>query len=300
MFDIIIIGAGPAGLTAGIYSGRRKLKTLVLSRDVGGQAALSGETQNYPGIKSISGVGLARKMREHMLEYGVELKEGEKVSSIKKKGQEFKITSPPGEFSSRAVIIASGKNPRRLNVPGEKELEKKGVTYCATCDAPVFAGKTVVVVGGGDSALDSALQLSNYAEKIFLLTINPEIRGEKIIMEKVLGNKKVELYANAKTTKILGSNFVEGIEFEQDGKKRSLAVQGVFVEIGWLPSVDFAGGVKKNKWNEIIVDEKMETNIPGLFAAGDVTGVPFKQTIVAAGEGCKAALSAFEYLSKQK
>jgi len=185
MHDLIIIGAGPAGLTAAIYAARKKLDTLVISKNVGGQATLSWEVENYLGYNLISGVELVQKFREHVEKFGVEFKEGVEISDLKQVNSGFEVSASKEKYRAKAVIIASGKNPRKLNVPGEKEFAGKGIAYCATCDAPLFQGKDVAVVGGGNSAIDATLQLTKIANKIYLININPELGGDEITREKV-------------------------------------------------------------------------------------------------------------------
>jgi len=298
-YDLIIVGAGPAGITAGIYAARKKLKTLVISKDIGGQAALSGAVENYTGYQYITGFELARKFEEHVKEFDLEFRETEEVTGIQRIDDILRVSTDQGTYESKAIIIASGAKPRELRIPGEKEFKNRGVTYCATCDAPLFAGKDVAVIGGADSAMDAALQLLSIARKIYLITINPELEGDQIMKEKVLQAKNVEVWTNTKTLEILGDNMVTAIRVKRV-EETTLNVQGVFIEIGYTPNSDFIDTVEKNKLNEIKVNAGCETNIPGIFAAGDVTDVPEKQIIIAAGEGSKAALSAFSYLSRKR
>ncbi len=302
MYDLIIIGAGPAGLSAAVYAARQQFKTLIISKDIGGQTAISSDVENYLGFPSITGAELSQKFFEQVERFSefVEVVIGSTVTKLEKKGEAFRVTASTGVYESLAVIIASGKLPRTLNVAGEKEFAKKGVTYCATCDAPLFKGKDVAVVGGGNAALDAAMQLLKIANKIYVVTINPEIVGEET-MKKIVGESpKVEVIASAKTLAILGGKSVSGVKINVNGKERVLKVQGVFIEIGSIPSTDFVNLTEKNKWNEVIVDDFNRSKVEGLFAAGDVTQVAEKQTIVAAGEGAKAAIQAIEFLSKKK
>lgn len=303
MYDVLIIGAGPAGLSAAIYTARKKLSTLVLSKNVGGQTAWSSYVENYLGTQGISGVELSQQFLEHVLKNGVEVKDGAKhsVVSLEKKGDFFVAKTQEGKvYEARSVIVASGKIPRKLNVAGENEFLGKGLTYCATCDAPLFGGKTVAVIGGGNSAMDAALQLDKIAQKIYVINIMPTLQGDPVFQEKVLASPRIQVFLESQVTAILGGKTVAGIRFKQKGEEKELDVQGVFIEIGSLPSVDFLPPIKKNSWNEVEINLACETNVPGLFAAGDVTSVPEKQTIVAAGEGAKAGLKAFEFLTKQK
>jgi alkyl hydroperoxide reductase subunit F len=303
MYDLIIIGGGPAGLAAAVYAARQKINFCIISKDIGGQTRWSSDVENYLGFHLVSGEQLVEKFEEHIRDYKIELKE-EGVNEIKKKNSDFIVIGDKGNYETKTILIASGKKPREINVPGEKEFRSKGVTYCATCDAPLFADKTVAVVGGGNAALDSALLLEKYAKKIYLITINDKMMGESSLLDKVNKSKKIEVIAKTGTKEIKGRKFVDSITIETNGKKKDLKVEGVFIEIGSIPSVDFDKLTKKNKWNEIIIHSKdyisNQTSVPGIFAAGDCTDVPEKQIIVAAGEGVKAVLGVFKYLGKEK
>ncbi|MBU1197755.1 FAD-dependent oxidoreductase [Candidatus Micrarchaeota archaeon] len=302
-YDVVIVGAGPAGLSAAIYCARKNLSTLILSKNVGGQTAWSSHIENYLGYVGISGFDLTQKFREHVNQYKVPLQEGESqtVVSIEKTVAGFSTRTKNGKtYASRAVIVASGKLPRKLNVPGEDRFFGKGITYCATCDAPLFPNKDVVVIGGGNSAMDAVFQLDKIAKSIYVLNVLPSLQCDPIYKEKLAKLSKVTVLGEAQITGFEGEVLLKKITFEHNGVAKSLDVQGAFIEIGSLPSTDFASLVKKNKWNEIIVNNTAETSLPGVFSAGDVTDVPEKQTIVAAGEGAKAGVRVFEYLSKQK
>jgi len=220
------------------------------------------------------------------------------VSSVKKDGKNFKIEASSGEsFSARTLIIASGKKPRMLNVPGEREYKNKGVAYCSTCDGPLFAGKTVAVIGGGNSALDAALAMMKIAKKVYLINIHEKFIGDAVMQDKVKAAPNVEILAGTKTLEIVGEKFVKGIKVETKGKSLDIALEGVFIEIGMIPNSDFIDCVEKNEDKEVLIDSASQTSCPGIFAAGDVTDVPDKQIIIAAGDGAKASLAAFKYLS---
>ena len=301
MYDLITIGAGPAGITAAIYAARKKMNFLVITKDIGGQTTLSSDIENYTGYQYITGIELTGKFEEHMREFDIELRELEEVVGIEKVDDTFRVKTKKNVYETRTVIIASGAKPRTLNIPGEVEFKNRGVTYCATCDGPLFADMEVAVIGGGNSALDATLQLINIASKIYLITINPTFRADKIMFEKVKGSSKVTILYNTRTLEVIGEKMVKGLRVETKGEQRTLNVQGIFIEIGYVPNSDMASNlVKCNERGEIIVDNYNRTNVPGVFAAGDVTNVPQKQIIIAAGEGAKACLSAFEYLSKLK
>ncbi|MFC1540632.1 NAD(P)/FAD-dependent oxidoreductase [Candidatus Margulisiibacteriota bacterium] len=296
--DLIIIGAGPAGITAAVYAARKKLDFSVITKDIGGQAAWSGDIENYTGYQFITGPDLAQKFREHLQNFDFDLQEGAGASKVEKDGVNFKVTTSDGKsLLSRTVIVASGKKPRLLNVPGETEFKNRGVTYCATCDGPLFAGKDVAVIGGGNSALDAVLQMMKIATKTYLININPKLAGDAVMQEKVMASGKVEVLNSTKTLEIKGDKFVNAIKVETKGKARDIPVQGIFIEIGLTPNSSFIDLVEKNEHGEININCAAETSMPGIFAAGDVTSVPEKQIIIAAGDGSKAALSAFKYLN---
>ncbi len=299
MYELIIVGAGPAGITASIYAARKRMNFLVIAKDIGGQAAISADIENYTGYQYITGPELTKKFEQHMHEFQIELKY-EDVVGIEKTDEGFKVKTAKGIHESRALIIASGAKPRKLNVPGEQEFKNRGVTYCATCDAPLFPDKDVVVIGSGNSGLDATLQLMKIANKIYLIERGPRLTGDEVMMrEKVERSDKVTVLTNTKVLEISGDKFVTGVTVEREGKQEMLGVQGVFIEIGYIPNSEFAAEVVKlNERKEIVVDDRCRTSVDGIFAAGDVTDVPQKQIIVAAGEGAKAALCAHEYLQR--
>lgn len=300
MLDLIIIGAGPAGITASVYAARKGMDFLVISRDIGGQTAWSGDIENYTGYQFITGPDLVAKFEEHMKKYNIPLKENEEVLAVRKKDKGIYIKTSKAEYEAKTVIIASGKRSRELGVPGEKEFKNKGLAYCATCDAPLFKGKTVAVIGGGNSGLDAALQLMNIAEHVYIIDNAPALAGDSIMQEKIKKSDKVNILNNTRVVAINGDKLVESIKIEQNGKQKELAVQGIFIEIGLIPNSEFAEDIGKNEKGEIKVDSYNRTDVQAVFAAGDVTDVPEKQIIVAAGEGSKAALSVFRYLARQK
>ena len=300
MYELIIVGGGPAGITASIYAARKRMNFLVITKDIGGQAALSSDIENYTGYQYITGPELTKKFEEHMQEFQIELKY-EDVVGIEKTDEVFKVKTDKGIYESKALIIASGAKPRTLKVPGEQEFKNRGVTYCATCDAPLFPNKDVVVVGGGNSGLDATLQLMKIANRIHLIERGPRLRGDEIMRDKVERSEKVTVLTNTNVLEISGDKFVTGVTVEREGKRETLGAQGVFIEIGYIPNSEFAAGVVQlNERKEIVVDDRCKTSVDGIFAAGDVTDVPQKQVIVAAGEGAKAALCAHEYLQRLK
>ena len=300
MYDMMIIGAGPAGITASIYAARNKMNFCIITKDIGGQAAWSGDVENYTGYQLVTGAELVSKFEEQMRKYNSDLKENEEVKSVRRGKGVISVETTKGKYETRTLLIASGKKSKELNVPGEKEFKNKGLTYCATCDGPLFTGKDVAVIGGGNSALDAAMQLVKIVRHMYIINISPAITGEKILADKISRNEKVAILNNARVTSVFGNIMVEGISVKTKNEDKDLPVQGVFVEIGLVPNSDFAEGVEKNERMEIKVNCHNETNLPGVFACGDVTDVPEKQIVIAAGEGAKAALSAFRYLSKQE
>jgi alkyl hydroperoxide reductase subunit F len=314
MYDTIIIGAGPAGMTAAIYAARKKMNTLVLTQNIGGQTLWSSEVDNYLGFQMMSGADLVNKFRAHLKRlddennlFDLEVREGVEIEKISGgRSGVFEVETKNGDkFQTKTVIVASGKIPRKLGVPGEDKFLGRGVTYCATCDAPLFHGKDVAVIGGGNSALDAAIQLIKISNKIYLININPKLGGDEIMREKVEAVKdKVEVLNAHETVEIKGEQFATGLVVKDigSGATRELAVRGIFVEIGSVPSTSFVKDlVKLNEWGEIIIDpQNNAASEPGIFAAGDVTNVREKQVVVAAGEGAKAALGAYDYFIKQK
>jgi len=300
IYDLIIIGAGPAGITAAVYAARKKMDILVITKDIGGQASWSGDIQNYTGYQFISGPELAIKFEEHMRKFNFEIKENEEVKELIFRKGTFLVKTDKDSYQTKTAIVASGKRSRELGVPGEQEFKNKGLTYCATCDGPLFAERDVAVIGGGNSALDAALQLIKIANHIYIINFTDNLTGDGIMQEKIRANNKVSILNNSRVKEILGDSFVQAIKIEEGKKEKILDVQGIFVEIGLIPNSEFTSNLEKNGRKEIIVNQRNETNIPGVFAAGDVTDVPEKQIIIAAGEGAKAVLSVFRYLITRK
>ncbi len=292
MYDVIIVGGGPAGATAGIYSARKNLKTLLITKDFVGQTGLTGIIENWPGEKEITGPELMSKFEKHLRSYSIDIKE-EKVLSLEKG---FKIKTESEEYLSRSVIIVSGRKSRELGVPGEKDFIGKGVVYCTTCDAPLFKGKRVIVVGGGNAGFESAIELTDHAAEVLLFEVSPVITADEILQKKAK-EKGVKVFKEREIKELRGSTFLEEVDYEESGKIETVKADGLFVQIGSLPISDIARGlVEFNESGEIITNARCETKTRGLFAAGDVTDVPYKQIVIAAGEGAKAALSMYDYL----
>lgn len=300
MYDLIIIGAGPAGMTSAIYAARKKMDFLVITRDIGGQANWSGAVDNYTGYQLITGLELMRKFEEHMRRYEFPLNENERVLSMRKEGHSLRVRTEKTEYEAASVIIATGKCASELNVPGEAEFMNKGLSYCATCDAPLFVDKDVAVIGGGNSALDAALQLARLARHTYIVNKSPELTGDPVMREKVAAHPAVTVMNGAELTEILGEKMVSGMRVRNREKDEYTPVQGIFVEIGLKPNSAILADVRKNELGEIIVNRSNETSIAGVFAAGDVSNVPEKQIIIAAGDGAKAALGAFRYVARNR
>ena len=304
IFDTIIIGAGPAGITAAIYTVRKNLKVLILTKDIGGQAALSGDIENYPGFTLISGADLARKFREDIQLFenqGLWIKEGVEVVDLAGADPDFLIKTSDGkEYHGKTVIVASGRVPKMLNVKGEKELFGKGVATCATCDGPLYKDKDVAIVGGGNSALDSAFALQKVGRSVTIINNTDNLRGDEILMKNVLSSSKTKVLNNHEVIEILGDAHVGGIKIKNKvtDQEQILTVSGVFIEIGWTPATTFDNLTDKNDAGEIEVDAYGATSIPGIYACGDVNNLWGEQIVIAAGEGSKTALRVAEHLSK--
>jgi thioredoxin-disulfide reductase len=298
LYDVIIIGAGPAGLTAAIYASRRGMRTLVLGKGLSDQVSEAPLIENYPGFEKIEGFKLIQKFEQQVKNFGVEVLFEEVVKITEKKGV-FRVETVKKIYEGKVVILAFGKIPRSLNIPGEKEYTGKGVSYCATCDAPLFKNKIVAVIGGGNTALDSALLLSTIAKKVYLIHRRDEFRGFESEVEKIKKRKNVEFVLNHiavefKGDKILKSTKIENINTKQ---RKELKLDGVFVEIGSEVKTNFIKEfIEFDENNQIKISRNCETSRPGVFAAGDVTNIPFKQIVIAAGEGAKAGLSAYNYI----
>jgi thioredoxin-disulfide reductase len=295
IYDLIIIGGGSAGITAGIYAARQKMKTLLLTKSFGGQMVhKSVEIENYPGFDKISSFELIQRFENQLRSKDVQI-ETDKVLSITK-DEYFDIKTESGkQYQSKTVIIATGSEPRRLNIKGEKEFLGKGISYCATCDGPLFSKKSVVVIGGGEAGFETAMFLKKYASEVFVLEQNEKPRASKEIQERA-AVEGIKLIVNVQVKEIGGSDFVEEVLYNEE----VLKVQGVFIQIGYVPDASFAKElVDVNERGEIIIDfESLETKTPGLFAAGDINIGKVKQIIAACGEGAQATIYAYNYLIK--
>lgn len=301
MYELMVIGGGPAGLAASVYAARKRLKALLISVDIGGQVNKTLGIENYLGYQFIEGPELIDKFQTQMSQFPIDQKIGYEVSRLEKFDDGFEVISEAGDrYQAKVVIFAAGKSPRELNVPGEAELTGRGVTYCAICDGPVFAGQRVAIVGGGNSALEAALDMVKVAEHVDLVSLTP-LTGDAILIDKLSDAKNLSIFTEYQTEKIEGQDFVSGMLIRdlKSSEGKRLEVTGVFIEIGLVPnSAAVSGLIELNKWGEVPVSCACETTVPGLYAAGDVTDVPEKQIIVAAGEGAKAALQAHRYLQR--
>lgn len=297
-YDVIIIGSGPAGLSSAIYTCRKNLETLVIGKELGGQIAYATNIENYPGIYKTSGIDLMNSFHKQAISFGAKIVY-EEVSKIKKQKGYFTVKTSVTEYKSKAVILAFGKTPRNLNVKGEKELLGKGISYCATCDAFFFKGKTVAVVGGGNAAIDACILLESIAKKVYSIHRREEFAADETLVEKAEKMNKIEFLGDNIVEEFKGKDSLNAIVLEntKTKKKSEIKVDGCFIEIGSEVKTDFIKGlVKLDKIGQIVINEKCETSEKGIFAAGDITSVPFKQTIVAAGEGAKAALQSYNYI----
>ena len=303
MYDVIIIGAGAAGLTAAIYTCRKKLKTAILSMDIGGQTNLTSHIENYPGTGPMHGIELMQRFQNEAIGFGAEIIMG-KANKVEKIENGFRVGLANGEeYECKALILAYGKVPKSLGIEGEEKFFGRGVSTCVTCDAPLYNNKEVVVIGGGNSAIEGALELAGIAKKVYVVHRRDTFRADEITVDKLKNNPKIELVLNSVSTKVIGDKNVGGLEVENINTKerRQFKVDGVFIEIGYVVDTTFVQHlVKVNEKKEIIVDERGNTSHPGIFAAGDITPVPFKQTVIAAGEGSKAALECYRWLTGGK
>lgn len=292
--DLIIIGGGPAGVSAGVYAARKRLKTLVITPEFGGQSIVSEGIENWIGTKKISGPDLAKALKEHLLAYAgdsVVVKE-ETVSDIKKTDNGFTVTTESGEYTSKTVLITTGSTRRKLEIPGAIEFDNKGLTYCASCDGPLFAGQDVVVIGGGNAALETSAQLLAYCKSVTLLNRSDKLKGDEITIEKLKQNPNFKIILNAVPKEIKGEKFVKSIVWEDAVTKETheIVAPGIFVEIGLIPITYFAKNILElNKIGQIPVDPKnQKTIVPGIWAAGDCTDGLYHQNNIASGDAVKA------------
>ncbi len=303
-YDIVIVGAGPAGLTAAIYAGRKKMKVIVLESElVGGWVAKSHIIQNYPGRPDVSGDDLAKTIEKQVKKLGIEIKY-DGVNKIEKNGN-FKVGCSSGKtYEGKTVLIATGASARKLGLPGEDEFLGKGVSYCAICDAPLFKDKVVAVIGGGDSAAKAALLIAEHSKKVYIIHRRDEFRAEALLVDEMKGKKNLEMVLSYVPVKIEGDKMVSKlvVKSKKDESLKELSVDGVFIEVGNTPAAVLAQqvGAELTEQGYIKVNKLQETNVPGIFAAGDVTDFPLKQIVCATGQGAQVAMSASAYIMKNK
>jgi len=301
-YDVIIIGGGPAGLSAGIYTSRSRLTTLLIERAaIGGQIINAPLVENYPGFKDgVSGIDLTQAMHEQATHFGV-ITLYDEVSSIEVKGREKIVKTAQGDFSARAVILAGGAERQKLGVPGEDKYTGKGVSYCATCDGAFFRGKTVAVIGGGNSAVTEALELTKFATRIYLVHRRNELRATKILQEKLLADARIQVLWDTAPVEITGDTFVKQIKLRNvnTNQETVLDISGVFVSVGSQPATGYLKGLLAlDSVGAIVTNDKLETNVPGIFVAGDIRSGSIRQVVGAAGEGAMAAVNAGKYIAE--
>ncbi|HBD25072.1 MAG: hypothetical protein A2566_01515 [Candidatus Zambryskibacteria bacterium RIFOXYD1_FULL_40_13] len=294
-YELIIIGGGPAGVSAGVYSARKKLKTLLITPDFGGQSTVSEGIENWIGTIKISGNDLAKNLKNHLLAYSgesLEIKEGEAVQDIRKDGEKLIVITEKEEYHTQTILIATGSTRRKLDVPGAKEYDNRGLIYCASCDGPLFAGQDVAVIGGGNAAFESAAQLLAYCKSVTLLNRSDRFRADEITVKKVLSHPNMKVLNNSEIIEVQGGKFVDGLYYRNKitGERDRLKVSGIFVEIGLIPTTDFAKNIiKLNEIGQIPTDPRtQQTSILGIWAAGDCTDGLYHQNNIASGDAVKA------------
>ncbi len=307
IYDLAILGGGPAGVAAGIYAARKKINTVLITADFGGQSAVSPGIENWIGIKNISGEDLAKQLKEHLLAYqgqGLEIKEGQKATRVEQTTGGFVVKTEQGQYEARTVLVTTGAHRRKLTVPGADTFEQKGITYCATCDGPLFAGRDVIVIGGGNAAFETALQLLAYCQSVTIIHHGAEFKADPVTVEKVLADPKTKAIKNAETVEIKGGKFAESLTYQDKltGEKHELATGGIFVEIGFVPTTELVKGVTTlNAYGSIIVDPKNQrASTLGIWAAGDCTDGIYHQNNIAAGDAIKALEDVYVYLHTGK
>lgn len=300
IYDIIILGAGTAGMAASIYGARFGLSTLIIGEEVGGTINETDAIENYPGFIKISGSELAERFKEQVKAVGGEIKI-ERIKDLKKEKERFFVITDSGKYEGKTILFALGARHKKLGVKGEEEFASRGVSYCPTCDAAFFKRKRVAVIGGGDGAAYAANLLSNFADKVFVIVRKDKMRAEPINLNRIINNHKIEIIYNTNVVEILGDKSVNKVKIDKPFKGSNfIELEGVFVMIGHIPNTELAEkiGLRLNERKEIIINENSETNIPGVYAAGDCADKPFKQIITGAAEGVKAAFSAYRYLGE--
>ncbi len=304
-YDVIVIGAGAAGLTAGIYLSRAKLSTLILNEGtIGGQMVLTHEIANYPGIESISGYQLARNMKAQAQKFGSVIKSNLKITALDLENELKQITVNGNDvYTSNAVIIATGGKSRTIGAPGEEVLKGKGISYCATCDGDFFQDKEIIVVGGGNSALEEAVSLTKYASKVTIVHQFDHFQAFEHYVEEAKSNSKIDFIMESKIVEFIGDEKLTSVKIQdiKTGNIEERKIDGVFIFIGYVPNTEkLEGTIELNKWNEIVVDKNMATNVAGVYAAGDSTVKRYRQVTTAVSDGTIAALSTADYIHNLK
>jgi len=300
VYDLAIIGGGPGGLSAALYAKRKGINVVLISGDIGGQVADTSSVENYLGIESMTGEEMVKTFRKHVESYDVPMLDGTKVNEVKQGKEKILKLDNGKEVKTKTVIIGTGSLNRKLNVPGEEEFNGKGVTYCAICDGPLFEDMDVLVAGGGNSAVEAAIDLSKTASSVKLVQ-RSVLRADEVLIDRMNSLENVEVYLGYQIKEIKGENSVSAVitKNKETGEEVTFETRGVFVEIGYTPNTKFVENlVELNDSKEIVINDRNETSEKGIFAIGDATIVPYKQIIIAASEGAKAALSAVDYLNK--
>ena len=303
LYDVLIVGTGPAAVASAVYAVRKGLKTAMIGTKIGGQVLDTNEIENVIGLTKTTGSEFSKKLETHAKEYEIALKEGNYVREIKEDGKNKIVTTDDGKsYSTKTVILATGAKWRELNVPGEQDYKGKGVHYCATCDGPFYKNLDVAIIGGGNSGVEAALDMAGIAKSVTLVEFMPDLKADKILQENLTERENITVITNAQVTEVYGETFTTGLKYKERSTEemKDLKIDGMFIEIGLVPNTEFIKGyVETTKFGEIIINEVNSTNVKGIFAAGDVTTVKYKQIIIAMGEGAKAALGAFDYLIKE-
>lgn len=300
-YSLIIIGGGPAGITAGIYAARKRLNTLLITKDFMGQVGSTSKVDNWPGTPNILGMDLIRSFEKHLRRFEIEILTDREVLKLSKVDKGYYAATKEGDqFLAKTVIAATGRTPKKLNVPGEERFRGRGVSYCFVCDGPFFKNKSVVIIGGGNSGFEAALDLARYAKRVFIFERSDSLASDELLQQQVKKTKKIQVHLNKELKKIEGAERVQDVIYQDLKTKKTfqLPIDGIFVQIGAVPEVEYLKGlVDLNKWQEVKVDpQTCATSREGVFAAGDINDIPFKQIVTAAADGCRAALSAYDYL----
>src|SRR5690554_4110542 len=300
LYDHLIIGGGPAAMSSALYAARKGLSTALIATKIGGQLLNTSTVDNYLGIKDISGEGLSDKFYEHVVDLGVSILKDVSVTKLSKENDYFEITVDNNKtYKAKTLLLATGSNPRKLNVVGESEFSNKGVAYCAICDAPLFKDKKVIIAGGGNSAVEAAIDVAKWAREVIVVH-RSEFRADQILLDQMFANQKISVFKQTQILEIVGVTMMTGINVldKITNQQRIIDADGIFIEIGNVPNSDLVKDfVALNEFGEIIIDDHQMTSVEGCFAAGDVTTAPYKQIIVSVSDGAKAALNANEYIN---